>query len=80
MWIRYRHQLEAFVDKVRGREPKAWVSADDSAENMHWIEQMYAKVGLFRRFLRVRSTLTPFLCLEQSGLNSRPASTFVPAA
>lgn len=41
---RYRHQLEAFVDKVRGREPKVWVSAEDSIETIHWVEEIYAKV------------------------------------
>jgi hypothetical protein len=41
----YRHQLEAFVDKVRGREPQHWVSGEDSVANLHWIEQIYHKVS-----------------------------------
>jgi hypothetical protein len=43
-WTTYRHQLEAFVDKVRGRQPQHWFEAEDSVSNLHWIEQVYAKV------------------------------------
>ncbi|OAX42135.1 NAD(P)-binding protein [Rhizopogon vinicolor AM-OR11-026] len=54
-WTTYRHQLEAFVDKVKGRAPQTWMSAEDSIANMEWIEKIY----------------------EESGLGSRPQSTYV---
>jgi hypothetical protein len=44
-WGSYRYQLEAFVDRLRGREPQHWFTEEDSVQNMHWIEQVYAKVG-----------------------------------
>ncbi|KAI6004620.1 NAD(P)-binding protein [Pisolithus albus] len=40
-WSTYRYQLEAFVDKVRGRTPQPWVSSEDSIANMLWIEKIY---------------------------------------
>lgn len=54
-WTTYRYQLEAFVDKVKGRTPQTWMSPEDSIANMEWIEKIY----------------------EESGLGSRPQSTFV---
>ncbi|KZP21092.1 NAD(P)-binding protein [Athelia psychrophila] len=48
-WSTYRHQLEAFVDKVKGRTPKMWVSKEDSVDNMIWIEKVYEKSGLGSR-------------------------------
>ncbi|KAG2362681.1 NAD(P)-binding protein [Suillus spraguei] len=54
-WSTYRYQLEAFVDKVRGRTPQTWVSSEDSISNMEWIDKIY----------------------EESGLGSRPQSTYV---
>ncbi|KAG2155904.1 NAD(P)-binding protein [Suillus bovinus] len=55
-WLTYRYQLEAFVDKVKGRTPQTWVNPEDSIANMEWIEKIY----------------------EESGLGSRPQSTYVP--
>lgn len=43
---RYRYQLEAFVNRIKGREPQTWMSAEDSVSNMEWIEKIYEKVGL----------------------------------
>jgi predicted dehydrogenase len=43
-WTTYRYQLEAFVDKVKGRTPQTWITAEDSVENMKWIEEIYSKV------------------------------------
>ena len=43
---RYRYQLEAFVDKVKGRTPQYWLPADDAVSNMTWIEKVYEKVCL----------------------------------
>ncbi|EGN98488.1 hypothetical protein SERLA73DRAFT_183526 [Serpula lacrymans var. lacrymans S7.3] len=48
-WSTYRYQLEAFVDKVRGREPQTWVSREDSIANMEWIEKIYEKTNLGAR-------------------------------
>lgn len=44
-WTTYRYQLEAFVEKVRGRAPQTWVEREDSVQNMRWIEEIYKKVG-----------------------------------
>ncbi|KAF9525344.1 NAD(P)-binding protein [Crepidotus variabilis] len=45
----YMYQLESFVDKVRGREPKAWVSKEDSVATMKCVEKIYQKNGLGSR-------------------------------
>ncbi|KAG8772896.1 hypothetical protein FRC15_002405 [Serendipita sp. 397] len=45
-WSTYRYQLEAFVDKVRGREPQLWISGEDSIAQMKVLEAVYAKSGL----------------------------------
>lgn len=42
---RYRYQLEYFVDKVKGRQPRLWLDGDDSVANMEWIERIYDKVS-----------------------------------
>jgi hypothetical protein len=41
---RYRYQLEAFVDKLRGRDPEHWFDAQDSITNLEWIEAVYKEV------------------------------------
>ncbi|KII96205.1 hypothetical protein PLICRDRAFT_241926 [Plicaturopsis crispa FD-325 SS-3] len=48
-WTTYRFQLEAFVDRLRGREPQTWIHPEDSVANMEWIENVYAKSGLGSR-------------------------------
>ncbi|GLB41493.1 putative NAD binding Rossmann fold oxidoreductase [Lyophyllum shimeji] len=45
-WSTYRYQLEAFVDKVRGREPAHWVTNQDSILQMETIDEVYKKSGL----------------------------------
>ncbi|KZT25260.1 NAD(P)-binding protein [Neolentinus lepideus HHB14362 ss-1] len=45
-WTTYRYQLEAFVDKLKGRTPHHWMSAEDSIANIEWIEKVYTKTGL----------------------------------
>ncbi|KZV67241.1 NAD(P)-binding protein [Peniophora sp. CONT] len=45
-WTSYRYQLEAFVNRLRGRQPHAWVSAEDSVTQMEWVEETYRKSGL----------------------------------
>jgi hypothetical protein len=36
--------LEAFIDKLRGRDPEHWFDAQDSITNMEWIEAIYKEV------------------------------------
>jgi len=48
-WMTYRYQLEAFVDKIKGRTPQTWVSREDSVTNMEWIEKVYEKAGIGSR-------------------------------
>jgi len=45
-WSTYRYQLQAFVDQVRGRQPQAWITAEESITQMEWIEKIYTKAGL----------------------------------
>jgi predicted dehydrogenase len=73
-WTTYRHQLEGFVDKLKGRTPKAWIAAEDSIANMEWIEKIYEKVRTF-------FTSWPpveLICITQNGLGSRPKSEHKP--
>ncbi|KAA8898768.1 NAD binding oxidoreductase [Sphaerosporella brunnea] len=48
-WSTYRYQLEAFVDKVRGREPVCWIEPEDSVMQMECIDSVYEKSGLGKR-------------------------------
>jgi len=48
-WTTYRYQLGALVDKIRGREPKTWLTKEDSVATMEWIEKIYEKNGLGSR-------------------------------
>ncbi|KAJ6456108.1 NAD(P)-binding protein [Mycena sanguinolenta] len=48
-WTSYRYQLEAFINKVKGRTPHAWITKEDSIQNMEAIESVYAKSGLGSR-------------------------------
>jgi len=48
-WSTYRYQLEAFIDKLRGRNPEHWHDAQDSITNMQWIEAIYNETGLGSR-------------------------------
>lgn len=45
-WMSYRYQLEAFVNRVRGRKTHAWVSGEDSIKQMRMIDMAYEKSGL----------------------------------
>ncbi|KAL8709833.1 MAG: hypothetical protein Q9220_005449 [cf. Caloplaca sp. 1 TL-2023] len=46
-WTSYRHQLEAFVNRVRGRpDSGVWVESEDSVNNMSMIDNAYLKAGL----------------------------------
>ncbi|KAF8906208.1 hypothetical protein CPB84DRAFT_1770236 [Gymnopilus junonius] len=48
-WTTWRFQLDAMVDRVRGREPDVWIAKGDTLANMEWIEKVYEKSGLGRR-------------------------------
>ena len=46
-WTTYRHQLEQFVNKVRGRRGSGvWVDGEDSIQQMEMIDGAYKKAGL----------------------------------
>ncbi|KAI9459028.1 NAD-P-binding protein [Russula earlei] len=45
-WTTYRYQLEAFIDKLRGRNPEHWYDGQDSIANMQWIDAIYTETGL----------------------------------
>lgn len=45
-WITYRHQLEQFVNRVKGRETPFWVDGEDSINQMRMIDMAYEKAGL----------------------------------
>ncbi|KIK61644.1 hypothetical protein GYMLUDRAFT_96498 [Collybiopsis luxurians FD-317 M1] len=48
-WLTYRYQLEAFVDKLKGRTPQTWITREDSVANMETIEMIYEKAGIGSR-------------------------------
>lgn len=48
-WMTYRHQLEQFVNKIRGHEPQTWVDGDWSIKQMQMIDMAYEKSGLGSR-------------------------------
>ncbi|THH17195.1 hypothetical protein EW146_g3574 [Bondarzewia mesenterica] len=45
-WSTYRWQLECFVDKLRGRTPKHWITGQSSIDQMRSIDMVYMKAGL----------------------------------
>jgi len=45
-WMSYRYQLEAFVNKIRGRETQHWITGQDSIAQMRMIDMAYEKSGL----------------------------------
>jgi len=45
-WSTYRYQLEAFVDKIRGKETAHWVTNEESILQMKSIDAVYQKSGL----------------------------------
>ncbi|KAK4224393.1 hypothetical protein QBC38DRAFT_485617 [Podospora fimiseda] len=45
-WMSYRYQLEAFVNKVKGRPTQFWVSGEDSLNQMKMLDMAYLKSGL----------------------------------
>lgn len=45
-WMPYRYQLEAFVNRIKGRPTQEWVGAEDSISQMKMIDMAYWKNGL----------------------------------
>ena len=45
-WMSYRYQLEAFVNRIKGRPTQYWVSGEDSVKQMKMIDMAYGKSGL----------------------------------
>jgi predicted dehydrogenase len=46
-WSTYRYQLEAFVDRVKGRaDTGVWVDSEESIRQMEMIDATYLKMGL----------------------------------
>ncbi|KAK1676450.1 putative oxidoreductase [Colletotrichum godetiae] len=52
-WTSFRYQLEAFVNRIKGRETHYWVTGEDSIKQMKMIDMAYEKSGL-----RLRPTST----------------------
>lgn len=48
-WMSYRHQLEQFVNRIKGRETQHWVDGEDSIDQMRMMDMAYEKSGLGRR-------------------------------
>ncbi len=48
-WTTYRYQLEAFADRVNGRETGHWISVEDSVAQMESIDMVYESSGLGAR-------------------------------
>ncbi|KAF5364707.1 hypothetical protein D9758_005524 [Tetrapyrgos nigripes] len=42
-WMTYRYMLDAFVDRLKGREPQTWITKEDSIVNAEWIDKVYEK-------------------------------------
>jgi len=45
-WMSFRYQLEEFVNRVKGRETRYWVSREDSILQMKMLDMAYEKSGL----------------------------------
>ncbi|PCH39026.1 NAD(P)-binding protein [Wolfiporia cocos MD-104 SS10] len=45
-WSTYRHQLQAFVDKIRGRTPQAWYEPEASIRQIQCVEKIYAAADM----------------------------------
>jgi len=45
-WTTYRYQLEAFVDRIKGKRPAHWITLEESLLGMQTIDDIYRKSGL----------------------------------
>ena len=70
---RYRYQLEAFVDKLQGRTPQAWMTAEDSIANMKTIDAVYDAVSFG---ISAGVALLLIYHSFKSGLGVRPQSKY----
>lgn len=68
-WMSYRHQLEQFVNRVKGRKTQHWIEREDSVAQMEMVDMAYEKSGLgprptssFRRRCISRAGWFPFPC------------------
>lgn len=55
-WSTFRHQLEAFVEKINERPTRSWYGKEDSVDEIEWIQKVYEKVG-FRLSLSKHGTI-----------------------
>lgn len=46
LWSSQRYQLEAFIDKLRGREAVCWVESEESVATIEVVDEIYRKAGL----------------------------------
>ena len=53
-WTTYRHMLEQFVNKIRGRQTGIWVDGEDSIRQMEMIDGAYTKAGM-----KIRPSIAP---------------------
>ncbi|KAL9636176.1 MAG: hypothetical protein Q9204_002359 [Flavoplaca sp. TL-2023a] len=53
-WTTYRHMLEQFVNKIRGRPAGIWVDGEDSIRQMKMIDGAYTKAGM-----KIRPSIAP---------------------
>lgn len=45
-WMSFRYQLEEFVNRVKGRDTRYWISREDSINQMKMLDMAYEKSGL----------------------------------
>lgn len=45
-WMSYRHMLEQFINKIKGRPTQTWISREDSIGQMKMLDMAYKKSGL----------------------------------
>jgi predicted dehydrogenase len=45
-WMSYRHQLEEFVNRIKGRKTQYWITGEDSIKQMRMVDMAYEKNGL----------------------------------
>ncbi|KAI1325924.1 putative oxidoreductase [Xylariaceae sp. FL0255] len=45
-WMSYRFQLEAFVNRIKGRKTQHWITGEDSVNQTKMLDMAYKKSGL----------------------------------
>lgn len=53
-WSTYRYQLEAFVDKCKGKEPPHWLNGEDTIAEMDTVDTILERSGLGKRMGKVQ--------------------------